>query len=597
MNVKFEQTPDFKSVEVYVDDTLIDTKPVCTNEDGKQYIHVPNVYRPDGDILSCHSFLHRPGDMVRAIKDGLGDCIEVGTLMVRTEHLVRFLDRKYGEKMRAKSLEGWKDAKFGWVVCEKCGFLGNIPLTIADIARPIHYKADARMYPIKFYETEADAQAFIDGLKSELMSKIERYRLLPTVEEKNAYYKKELRQYTGIRESLILKMADDKYDMPLHVEQIVRASNPVKEMMIHIVKGTDNTHCYLCKGDAIDSCEGQPLISAAEKLYLHGEIEEVFKFTDRSFVYRLVAGEQKTSWYTELQDIFDSNEYPVLLQYAEDEHCECVSIEEGILHQQKLFPIIPTQEEPFEAIVTEGERGLVVFANLNPDEVGTHSTRKKVYFPDRSCAKKICTGKVRITGIKDMGRYGFFVGEMVPYEMPSEEDLAIWLLDKSKLDVTIQFLKNPLWGTGIRVLGPQSWSKTYCTNDSSGELTTFNLLDLYDHQKDEVVEEISAKDFLCTGYAGATMEELCNIVPHVNNLPSTTPEENPKLFGKDFDTAIDCGLIYLWSARSVPYCSLNPDKVPEAASILKDRLIPVLKKAAEINQTAMERFAAQRKKK
>lgn len=186
---------------------------------------------------------------------------------------------------------------------------------------------------------------------------------------------------------------------------------------------------------------------------------------------------------------------------------------------------------------------------------------------------------------------------MVPYEAPSEEDLAIWLLDNSKFDVTIQFRNNPLWGSCIRIQSPHSSVETYCSKDSNGELTTFNLLDLYDHQKDEVVEEISAKDFLCTGYAGATIEELCSIVPHVNNLPSTTPEENPKFFGEDFDTAIDCGLICLWSARSVPYCSLNPDKMPEAASILKDRLIPVLEKAAEINQNAMVRFAAQKKKK
>ena len=267
------------------------------------------------------------------------------------------------------------------------------------------------------------------------------------------------------------------------------------------------------------------------------------------------------------------------------------------MHQQKLFPIIPTQEEPFETIANEGERGLSFFANLNPDEVGTHSTRRKVYFPDRSCAKKICAGKVRITGIKDMGRYGFFTGEMVPYEAPSEEDLAIWLLDNSKFDVTIQFRNNPLWGSCIRIQSPHSSVETYCSKDSNGELTIFNLLDLYDHQKDEVVEEISAKDFLCAGYAGATMEELCGIVPHVNNLPSSTTEKPSRFLGEDFDTAIDCGLIYLWKAHSVHFCSLNPDKMPEAASILKDRLIPVLEKAAEINQNAMVRFAAQQKKK
>ena len=594
MNVKFEQTPNFKSVEVYVDGTLIDTKPVCTNKDGKQYIYVPNVYRPDGDILSRHSFLHRPGDMVRAIKDGLGDCIEVGTLMVRTEHLVRFLDREYGEEMRAKSLEGWKDAKFGWIVCEKCGFLGNIPLTVAGIARPSYYKADARMYPIKFYDTEAEAQSFIDELKSELMPKIEAYRSLATVKAKNTYYEKELRQYTGIKESVILRTADDG-DIPLHVQQVVRTTASAKAT-IHVVEGTLTAHCYLCRGDAIDSCE-QPQTPTTGQLYLHRTVADLFKHMDRCYIYRLVAGELKTSWYTDLQNIFDSNEYPALLQYVEAENCDCVSIEEGILHQQKLFPIIPTQEEPFETIANEGERGLVVFANLNPDEVGTHSTRRKVYFPDRSCAKKICAGKVRITGIKDMGRYGFFTGEMVPYEAPSEEDLAIWLLDNSKFDVTIQFRNNPLWGSCIRIQSPHSSVETYCSKDSNGELTTFNLLDLYDHQKDEVVEEISAKDFLCTGYAGATMEELCSIVPHVNNLPSSTTEKTSRFLGEDFDTAIDCGLIYLWKAHSVHFCSLNPDKMPEAASILKDRLISVLEKAAEINQNAMVRFAAQQKKK
>ena len=97
------------------------------------------------------------------------------------------------------------------------------------------------MYPIKFYDTEAEAQSFIDELKSELMPKIEAYRSLATVKAKNTYYKKELRQYTGIKESVILRTADDG-DIPLHVQQVVRTTASAKAT-IHVVEGTLTAHC------------------------------------------------------------------------------------------------------------------------------------------------------------------------------------------------------------------------------------------------------------------------------------------------------------------------------------------------------------------
>lgn len=147
----------------------------------------------------------------------------------------------------------------------------------------------------------------------------------------------------------------------------------------------------------------------------------------------------------------------------DETHCDCVAIEEGTLHKQKLFPIIPTNDNPFEAIVSEGEKGLVVFANLNPDEVGSTSRRRKIYFPDRSCASSICAGRVNITSIKDKGKYGFFTGEMVPYEIPNEEELAQWLLDNIGKNVfpnsMITFIKNPLWGKLFKF----AWKSTQLT--------------------------------------------------------------------------------------------------------------------------------------
>jgi hypothetical protein len=64
---------------------------------------------------------------------------------------------------------------------------------------------------------------------------------------------------------------------------------------------------------------------------------------------------------------------------------------------------IPKAEEnhaPIRAYVTKGRDGKLI-CHMNG----------KVYFPDRSC-KDIQEGPVVIESIKDMGKYGFFVGRM-----------------------------------------------------------------------------------------------------------------------------------------------------------------------------------------
>lgn len=137
---------------------------------------------------------------------------------------------------------------------------------------------------------------------------------------------------------------------------------------------------------------------------------------------------------------------------------------------------------------------------------------------------------------------------------------------------------------------------TYCTKDSCGEVTTCNLMDLYDHSKDEIIEEISVEDFLCTGYAGATMTELCDMVPTVDNIPAwECSEQSIKFINEDFDTAVDCGLISLRCVRSIVYCVIFKSNMLEVASVLQRKLIPVLEKAAELNRNAKAQFAARKK--
>ena len=159
MNITFMHILERNQVEVYIDDCLIKTQDINTTKDGKQYIHVPNLYHPDGDRCS---FNHRPGDMVQALRDGYGDAIN-------GEHLIRFLNRESGKEMRAKSLKSWEGTEFAWIVCEKHGSMGDIPVTVNELPLPTRTNGDARSYQIKYYKTEEEAQAFVNRVYAELI--------------------------------------------------------------------------------------------------------------------------------------------------------------------------------------------------------------------------------------------------------------------------------------------------------------------------------------------------------------------------------------------------------------------------------------------
>ena len=63
------------------------------------------------------SYSGRIRDAVEMIRNG--DCISSMKFIGRIDKVLYFLDRKTGEELRRKSLEGWKDTKFGWAI--ECG--------------------------------------------------------------------------------------------------------------------------------------------------------------------------------------------------------------------------------------------------------------------------------------------------------------------------------------------------------------------------------------------------------------------------------------------------------------------------------------------
>ncbi len=91
-------------------------KLIQNDEQYGKYFEVDNELNTD-----CKTFIFsgRIKDAVDMIRSGNGDCIKSYNLFGRVDKVVYFIDRTVGEELRQKSLEGWKDTKFGWTI--ECG--------------------------------------------------------------------------------------------------------------------------------------------------------------------------------------------------------------------------------------------------------------------------------------------------------------------------------------------------------------------------------------------------------------------------------------------------------------------------------------------
>ena len=94
-------------------------KLIQNDEQYGKYFEVDNELNDEYKSFMRFSFSGRIKDAVDMIRSGNGDCIKSYNLFGRVDKVVYFIDRKIGEELRQKSLEGWKDTKFGWAI--ECG--------------------------------------------------------------------------------------------------------------------------------------------------------------------------------------------------------------------------------------------------------------------------------------------------------------------------------------------------------------------------------------------------------------------------------------------------------------------------------------------
>ncbi len=87
-------------------------KRIYIDEQYGKYFEVDNEFNTDCKTCLKYSFSGRIKDAIDTIKSGNGDCIKQINFFGKHDKVLYFIDRKVGEELRQKSLEGWKDTKF-----------------------------------------------------------------------------------------------------------------------------------------------------------------------------------------------------------------------------------------------------------------------------------------------------------------------------------------------------------------------------------------------------------------------------------------------------------------------------------------------------
>lgn len=95
-------------------------KIIQTNDQYGKYFEVDNELNTECKSFLRFSYSGRIKDAVEMVRNGNGDCISSMEFIGGIDKVLYFLDRQVGEKLRQKSLEGWKDIKFGWAI--ECGY-------------------------------------------------------------------------------------------------------------------------------------------------------------------------------------------------------------------------------------------------------------------------------------------------------------------------------------------------------------------------------------------------------------------------------------------------------------------------------------------
>ena len=144
-------------------DTILDFC-IDIDKNGKEFFHVPNAKNHPEDGIFNTLFIDRIKDAIETIRDGDGDCILTNSTFNGTDtSVVKFLDEEYGNDLRQKSIEGFKDVKFGYGI--KVGYTDSMFPGALIRKNSTMQSFGERRVPIKTFDTEEEANVYIKSFE------------------------------------------------------------------------------------------------------------------------------------------------------------------------------------------------------------------------------------------------------------------------------------------------------------------------------------------------------------------------------------------------------------------------------------------------
>ena len=154
----------------------VDCCVIQTDDTGREYYYPSNPYDKFG------LFTDKPKDAIECIRNGFGDGLQQSKLFGFTmEHVVRFIDREYGEEIRRKTIEGWKDAQFAYGV--KFSYLNSFSggRLVMKNKTLMGWEDDTK--DVLSFDNEEDATLFIKATNEKASKYYEEYNSLKRTED------------------------------------------------------------------------------------------------------------------------------------------------------------------------------------------------------------------------------------------------------------------------------------------------------------------------------------------------------------------------------------------------------------------------------
>ena len=146
----------------------IDCCVIHKDDNGREYYYPSNPHNKNG------LFSDRPKDAIECIRNGFGDGFQQSHLFGMTlEHVVRYIDREYGEEIRQKTIKEWKDARFSYGV--KFYFLNSFSRGKLVCKHKDLMGYGATIADVLTFDTEIEASAFIDEVNKKAKEYHEEY--------------------------------------------------------------------------------------------------------------------------------------------------------------------------------------------------------------------------------------------------------------------------------------------------------------------------------------------------------------------------------------------------------------------------------------